>query len=816
MNAGGAKIGAVALVGLLVSGLAAGGEGLSALSQGTFARRRYGAGTHNRGGLELAVRVDGWPRLGNFQRHWQGQLFPDFGCAAVGGAGKPDRMARTEADWVHEKYEFTGGGKTLSLWVSRLSPAVLFHTDAPNLVLFTDARFASRRGHKNEKKVTPPEFLAVASGRGTRVVKRGEGAAARPRERWAVVWFGPDAFQELGEGGAGDGERVWRRLKRPFLVAFGGTPDALSLTERGLEIARRGGVGHVAVLPLHGDRWLPLEDVEKWAEGLPAEEAERAGKLARMVGKFPVAVKESFAVDRAKDVVSIRNEFSYVNMAGDGKGTGPVAPLPPVVALARMYGLKVELDGEPVDPDYPTIPGPYVYIPGRDTLTYEVHGLLKYLREKPVYSKLDRADREVVGGLERELERMIEAGHIAPARLHFGAIEWDFYDPAELTFTLVEAMKCLPEGSPVREKTLAYLREEIKKHSPVKTGGMPKGEGLRRENYIVRESDLKGLVGGGVRVASLYPVWAYADFTGDWEYAAGGWRAARAALTSQYVRYADWAIGFNGGAAWELNETIQGLIGYARLADGLGKGGVDLAEYLAVKALVARYALSKEAFYFERSGQNHFWDLMEARKEAPTMGHGSYSYQGAAPDFLYLHKLFKRGVFKLEPEAAEELARLAGNLPGRDMRNTRQVAYLTEFWRVLALTQDPRQHMIFYIVPVERFGPEGFRFARELLQDDIRRYQVLLEAKMPGWHLTDPYTRGIWLRHMFRDWGIESPRRCWALFLSRAYVLGARHEWLAARLDIPYCIGDWLHIQKLVATIRSAGECGWEPARREN
>jgi hypothetical protein len=107
-------------------------------------------------------------------------------------------------------------------------------------------------------------------------------------------------------------------------------------------------------------------------------------------------------------------------------------------------------------------------------------------------------------------------------------------------------------------------------------------------NYQGARSQLKvWMEGQSARV--LYAMWAYAAHTGDWEIVRQNWDLLRQAFGS-LVQGQDYASCMTGQphVPWRLNSSINGLIGFARMANRVGdRQSEDRAGYLLAKTMVA-------------------------------------------------------------------------------------------------------------------------------------------------------------------------------------------------------------------------------------
>jgi hypothetical protein len=154
----------------------------------------------------------------------------------------------------------------------------------------------------------------------------------------------------------------------------------------------------------------------------------------------------------------------------------------------------------------------------------------------------------------------------------FGSTVW--HDPGELLYTLAAAYPYLDSGLQAQART--YLAAEMNRYPPLQN--LPYGDsnrdwlrqGVARERYAVPfRGQLNNWPPVAANVSAIYALWLWSKNTNDWTYACNNWNAARSLFNARRnsVRY---------------YADIAGLIGYARLAQGLQArscAGVTSADY---------------------------------------------------------------------------------------------------------------------------------------------------------------------------------------------------------------------------------------------
>lgn len=130
----------------------------------------------------------------------------------------------------------------------------------------------------------------------------------------------------------------------PVLVILQNKPAGVELSEHGLALDfGEKPAGVVQVMPLFGVRKIKGEETAAWEKGVPAEVTERCQRLARMSRFYPISCKEEYRLG-ADTSVSIRQSFDYLEIQDEWGTKGErVAPLPPALGIALMFGKRSSL-----------------------------------------------------------------------------------------------------------------------------------------------------------------------------------------------------------------------------------------------------------------------------------------------------------------------------------------------------------------------------------------------------------------------------------------------------------------------------------------
>lgn len=204
--------------------------------------------------------------------------------------------------------------------------------------------------------------------------------------------------------------------------------------------------------------------------------------------------------------------------------------------------------------------------------------------------------------LEREVEAIVSAeGHMMPYYLergHHGRGSFPpevtndsepasvadsngfWYDQGELLLSLSRAYPYL--GPSLQERVRSYLQAEMGRFPPLERLPWPVDpwlkEGRARESYPVpMRSSLGSWPPPGVPIQTLYALWAYGRYTGDWGYLASRWEQIKELFHARK-------------GAIDSYAEVAGAIGYARIARRLGQEAeASAGEAAAVGAMQAGY-----------------------------------------------------------------------------------------------------------------------------------------------------------------------------------------------------------------------------------
>lgn len=752
-----------------------------------------------------------------------------LGEARPAGQG-PYEVSVENAGSGFRSFRVAGKQEGLTVTVSRLSPAALIEIEGTEAVLFAGPKSSranpeglKRTGITLQQPRVPRNFAFSDSESVQTGVLSGEGLDLDGVEQgWLLLWHGADAWFCSGKSTLEyEVKPGYGRVKlfpgdAPVLMVFS-QPPFVSLT--GLPDSPDGAPGgggpdggitcdfhepgaRIALMPLYGYLMPDAAETAAWAETgeLPADVKERCDWWAERLAEVPVDIEESWTYDAASGTATAEWEYVYERVRPGGTR---IAPLPPMLELARREGFPITLSGEPVDSGMALYCGPYAALDNAGACAARIGGLGKYALEMPRIVP-PGADNEGAAALRAELEseidKMLAAGLLAPVNLPYKmSAGWSNYvgsrvrllysAPGHTLSTLAGALPFL--DSERRRMVREYMIELRESYPPELIAHLPPDQGARREawdivslEYAAGFSDSRDrgnfhFLNSVVKVQAMYDLAEYYRTIGGDRIRDNGFDldVAIARAIQPWQDRGDWAtLGWYswqtkdasswGSYGWnmslDINRQIAGLIGLSRLARMTGDSGKEhLALAQLARALTHRFAVAG-----------------------------------------YVGWLYERGGFLLQPE---------GFSPDTDPRDAsiseKQAAvgygygYKSEhLWPRFTDGEGPYMDMT----------PELARFFADFLKADAENFAMQTESFYPDAFMTLAYP------HRVDEWFHNYPWDSWQIFMVHARILGADGDALRRLRDVPLVpVGDLYYIDKLMATLQAYGQTAWVPFAAE-
>ncbi len=488
--------------------------------------------------------------------------------------------------WLNSPF----GCLTTELW-----PGVLITSQSRSFLLFHGM---DRWG------LAPPTGLAYQSPFGIRIRSRPCEIRDPLSAPWIVCWFA--------------GAKGWKH-DVPVLIVLQRRPSSLSLTQSGLEIRFPDFAGLVVILPLFGYFKCPTDPstdylkahnmpsknlyTSRWFTGIPRTVVSRCEELRQWARAIPVGYKEDIRVDG--DAVIIRHRFTFLEITDEwGSAARRYAPIPPTLGLSlwsSRQGLArpfpVSVSGRIVDPDYPTVYGPYCIIPDADSVTYHFP-VMPYIREGEVAengSAMDPLIRPIWNRLVERLAAKFQSDRWDQIWDHGGPENYCWQVMGDRWYA--RALPLLPENvrNRVRTSLLGYLDRFIldpKNYRPFLGMLLLVGPGIGTWGGF----DDAGKFSSNL----LETVWSISFYSDEWSPVKSHWQTVRrffiTPLESDWKSVGRYAIA-------ELGDEAPPALAMARLSYGVG----DKEAFVLASATFARELVHH---YVKQVG-HHFFRLVQ-------------------------------------------------------------------------------------------------------------------------------------------------------------------------------------------------------------
>ncbi len=703
---------------------------------------------------------------------------PAFGRISAPGRSQM-ALKNEKTTWVSNEvvYECTGGASegadTLSICISRLSPAAAVQSDSNGLTVFARSNAAEL-----------PGFYAVGAGEAVKAGRLEETVDIPEGAKWLLLWNG--------------------RNTRPL-----GAKDNLLLIVPGpglrrAELAKAGGIDlffgqggvKAALLLLDGVGTSPVSETKNWASGgVPGAVVERCRWWAERLGEFPVDASESYEYEGESDRVSVKYDFKYMKLFDGGQR---VAPLPPMLALAAKQGFgsgespaKLDFSGSVVYAGTPTLFGPCAVIEGVSGYTWTLEGLKRYAcqtrKEGAAVDEAQAYQKKVAA----EVGKIVEAAPLAP---------WVFYDDSfaddmnrrtlywgdagENVYFLAEMTDLLSGGE--KETLVKYLADYQQKFPPEQYGRILPTIGARREFYYLEKSFLEvplpeeERLEKGPSLYSLYGLSRYCSQTGA-KLEAARWEKCHG-LFGEFLEGRDWATlfwfqggGGHGPGVAACNQNFAGLVGLIRLARQAGDASVEkLAFGQLANAATLRYGMGKYRQWLYETGavtmpfDPQWQPVLQARDWTAQLT--TYDCTRPIDDIQQIYWL--------------------------DAYNVRTGTFDPHGWpRVTRPYQLPFMYMT----------PELGRFLADHLKAECARHVRAAEEFQPDWYIS-------WAEAALgTEHNMDQPCDAYNNFIARAWILGQSPQELRRYIDVPHlAVGDYFYMHKLAEIARAYRGVTWQ------
>jgi hypothetical protein len=790
-------------------------------------------------GLTFTVQDQGWPFL-----TLQGGV-QDEGLSRIGGpigvelglvknpSVTSSAFSSESADWAGDQVVFNGGTSAqMTMWVSRLSPAVLIQSSSTVLRFFagnvnTYVDF-NQTGLAKKSAPSFPKYVAFSSGGQVQISPLSSSTLSLPTldNNWILVWYGANShFHDTkvpmlypypsqkgcclyGESSMPISQGY--QADAPILIAFQNPPSSIARSpEGGIDLSFSTGVGYTTLLPLFGRDHPNSTATEGWASSgaVPATVMAKINFWVSHLCSFPSDASESYSYDPNSDTATISENVTYVAPVCAGGATGiAFAPVPPMLGLAGNT-LKVNFSGTVVDAYLPTEFGPTTGIENTDSYTWSITGLKKYTDSSRVITNTGQAPAALMQQLTSQVDRITAAGHFAPWIIEdkwtydatFGDIYW--LSPADNIYVLSEIIPALPD--PQKTNLINYLKSERANYPPETVYNLTLYQGTLRQDY-----NPPNQTASGGRLSDLWAnrrpelfmtrVWLYDFFALSRYYDITGEAIPSSVMTAAIatldndMSQQDWATmywfkGFDDRRipVVNANRHLGGLIGLTKLAKQTGDSATEnLARSLLAKALVLRVAMAQYPRYLYA---NNLVTLPADPAWQPKYSAG-YQWTGVIYNYNWT-----------QPQD-----------------DARQVTTLNQFGLILydssgfmppftGWTYQRNTISDAYLVAFRDMVPEVGRLLADFAKADVDIYPTKLEATLPHWYKA--FSDAI----LGNEHGVAYPVDSYQIFMAKAWIDNNSPQTLSRYVDIPWLAsGDFFYVHKLAEVIKAYRGIVWQ------
>jgi hypothetical protein len=515
----------------------------------------------------------------------------------------------TDEDWKNAAFFYIQ---------TELSPATLYYSKTNSLTFFANM---------SDYGLSAPTYSAYMTDDGCKKAKSGEVMDAKTMsECWVLVWFA--------------GANGWTDWDSPCVVYLQKKPVSMKLDQNGLSFEFQNSAGYAVFLPLYGYFKPPQEGKKslttynlpskniitwEWANSIQQKVIDRIRYWAKVSREFPIYCEDSFSIDRSRDTVTIRQRFDWISIDDDWKTPHlKLAPVSPNLALASMDSVLPSLGGtrktfpvqfsKPIkDVEMFTPYGPYMGVEGVDAFDAEFH-VLQYVNEMEAY---DLPKTDVHPTVQMALDKLR-----ATANAKFPNPDSYEYDHGGLGNFCWAIMgdQWYAKGIPYYEREVQriaasclkkYFHDDVLVKERFKEREYPKGSG---KTYLILEGPGIGSWGvlgdaGKFSTNLLETLWAYANYTNDWELIKDRWDIVKKLFCTPAET--SW-VSFGRGAIAEMGDEAAPCLAYARMAYKVGDMDTyGYACYMFARELVHHW-VKQHAQYFRL---NQPWHSMEFMPE---------------------------------------------------------------------------------------------------------------------------------------------------------------------------------------------------------
>lgn len=476
--------------------------------------------------------------------------------------------------------------RDLHYFQSALSPGILIRMRSNWIRFFGDLAEHGAEG---------PSFIVVKTSAGTEALGIGESIEG---DRLSASWI-LASFQ---------GSKGWELFDTPWYLSLEKRPSLIALTRKGLRIDYPNrDTGYIFSMPFYGyykppqqaNDFASIHDVSSkgiqpwtWTSRVPESVVERADWWASVAKAYPVGFQESFSVNLRSDEITFRQDYRWL-MIQDAWNTSPIrfATLSPTLGLAwKIPGFPMKMSAQLYDPDYFTGFGPYVGGVDVDRLEITM-SVLQYTNELERLippPQFTAAQEEALGLIVRGMAEKFRSG---------ADFDYDHPGRQNLCWNVV--------GDVWYGRGLEFVDPDLKRRAARSLQGYMKGDVVRPHTPHHGKFILRGRgIGGGsdwgdagkFMANSLQAIWAYAEYSGDWDLIRERWDLIKRFFVTPEEAY--WTT-YGRVAIAEMGDEAPSSSSYARMAWKVQDYDQYLfGAYMFARQLVHHYVKQRGSAYY--------------------------------------------------------------------------------------------------------------------------------------------------------------------------------------------------------------------------
>jgi hypothetical protein len=539
-----------------------------------------------------------------------------YGFVRPNRAGAITNLSVKSTSWAKRTYHYEyKTGDWLDFSISAISPAWVANTNAQKMRVFENIE---------KNGIGLSTYLAYQGQDGIKIVSAKKGIRGSDMTaNWVLAWF---------NGGAG-----WDEFDTPYLFVLQKRPELVQCyadTALFFSAPEGSSVGTIQGMPLYGVMLQRPDQTANWKNGIPADVAERCRYWSRVLVNAPDQVKRTAQVDYARDQLTVKDEFTYLNIQDDWKTQGmKIASISPMLALAAHAGnINIAVDKTASDLHMATLQGPLCAADNTDQIVFRINGILHYIRE---VRDVQIAKSTSIKNTQAELNQLVQKWLDAELKNH----PWDSdirsgkLEPGVQRLSYTGLILALPYLEPslraavekeIRIETEKYFLytglpdEALKaklsdryKNVPVNSIITNPYTGLQLATTALSETNF-GIDQVYFTALDIYMMWMYGDTFHRYD-----WLKENYPTLQKYFNMTrnshDWDTsvswdtfsGFRvGSGLQECGGIFSGMVGMARIAHQLGdKSTSDAAAYYAVMEAVGLQGQLSASEYLKQRRQ---------------------------------------------------------------------------------------------------------------------------------------------------------------------------------------------------------------------